>query len=83
MSLEDHSFGSLAQWVTGGLIAVIAWLMDRFTGRHIASMDRLTQRFDNLAEDVATMKGDIKVLVEHGKRTDDRLDSLENKAVGK
>lgn len=70
----------IGEWAIVSVLGMIVWVMQKFTGKHIDSMERLTEKLDGIKADVADMKGDIKVLKEHGVRTDARLDTLEDDA---
>ena len=70
--------GKIGEWALLAILGVIAWIMQKFTGKHIDSMEKLADKLEAVKADVSEMRGDIRVLTEHATRTDQRLDNLED-----
>lgn len=65
--------------LVGGPLAVLGWILAKFTDRHIRSMDNLAMELKHIARDVNEMKGDIRVIKEHQLAQDLRLDLHEDR----
>lgn len=79
MSEPSTPLSNVGEYLIAAILAVVAWLMKTFTGRHLEAMDKMATRMDSIASDVSQMKSDINVLAEHQVHTDKRLDRLEDK----
>ncbi len=70
--MDELRFGdNLGQWLIGGALAFIGWVMKTFTGSHLETMKRIEER-------LADMQADIRSLKDHATRTDKRLDRIED-----
>lgn len=78
MSSPDAFAVNLGEALVGAMLAVVGWIMNTFTKRHLESMDKLTDRIGSVAQDVATMKADISALRHSQEVTEHRVERLEH-----
>ncbi len=60
----------LGEWIVGGALAFIGWVLRTFTNEHLSTMKQISS-------DISEMRSDISVLKDHATRTDQRLERLE------
>lgn len=60
----------LGEWLIGGAIAALAWVIKTFSGEHLTTMRELTGKVGKLSEDVAEIRGQLTQLSDRVDRID-------------
>lgn len=76
---EAGFFARAGEYVIGGALALIGWIMSTFTKRHLEAMDKLASRMECIGIDVSHMKSDIRSLRESQERNEERFEALEER----
>lgn len=74
---NSNWYAHFGEFVVAGAIAFVGWVVKTFTGHHVRSMDKISDKIDELSVHLGDMKADIRVLKDHAVRTDERLERLE------
>lgn len=75
---ESEPFTHFGELLISGGLAVIGWVMAKFTSHHIESMDRLTEKIGFISQDVSSMKTDISAIRAGQDKLEIRVSRLES-----